>query len=178
MRDKAHCLLPSPPPSSFSFLGSAFAPLKLLLYQTQKKNTHQKHHQLHRLEKHFSCCQRHALNILSYKTVIHITDENGRPDHLQNQYLPLLHNWTVCQRKNSPSWSMSMLWSCSFTFKRPPSLTWSDSSRFWFTNYQPGILKKENRKITKTFFFFSTLCHNFAYIYKNEIQNQVHSKLL
>ena len=109
MRDEAHCLLPSPPPSSFSFLSSAFAPLKLLLYQTQKKNTHQKHHQLHRLEKHFSCCQRHALNILSYKTVIHITDENGRPDHLQNQYLPLLHNWTVCQRKNVPSWSVSML---------------------------------------------------------------------
>ena len=111
--------------------------------------------------------------------MIHITDENGRPYHLQNQYLPFLHNWTVCQRKNSPSWSVSMLWSRSFTFKRPCSFTWSDSSSFWFTNYQPGILKKENRKITKTvFFFFSTLCHNFAYIYKNEIQNQVHSKCL
>lgn len=85
--------------------------------------------------------------------MVHITDENGRPYHQQNQYLPLRHNWTVCQRKNSPSWSVSMLWSRNFTFKRSPSFTWSDSSRFWFTNYQPGILKKENRKITKTFFF-------------------------
>ena len=108
--------------------------------------------------------------------MIHITDENGRPYHLQNQYLPLLHTWTVCQRKNSPSWSVSMLWSRSFTFKQPCSFTWSDSSRFWFTNYQPGILKKENRKITETFLFFSTPHHNFAYIYKNEIQNHIHIK--
>ena len=110
--------------------------------------------------------------------MIHITDENGRPYHLQNQYLPLLHNRTVCQRKNSPSWSMSMLWSRSFTFKRPPSLTWSDPSRFWFTNYQPGILKKENRKITKTFFFSLALFAITLLTFKNEIKNQVHSKRL
>ena len=85
-------------------------------------------------------------------------------------YLPLLHNWTVCQRKDSPSWSVSMLWSQSFTFKRPPSFTWSDSSRFWFTNYQPGILKKENRKITKTFLLFSTPRHNFAYIIRMRLR--------
>ena len=57
---------PLPPTPLFSFLGSAFTRLKLLLYQTQKKNT-PKNDQLHRLEKHFSCCQLHAPNTLSYK---------------------------------------------------------------------------------------------------------------
>ena len=152
-------------------------PETLTLPQPQKQKTHQKNPPAMQATKTFfmlsTTCPKYIILLM-----IHITDENGRPYHLQNQYLPLLHNWTFCQRKNSPSWSVSMLWSCSFTFKRSPSLTWSDSSRFWFTNYQPGILKKENRKITKTFLFFNTPCHNFANIYKNEIQNEVYSKRL
>ena len=100
-----------PPPPSFSFLGLAFVCLKLLLYPNHKSKKHtKKSRQLRRLQKHFSCCQRHAPNTLYIiLLMIHITDENDRPYHLQNQYLPLLHNWTVCQRKNSPSWSVSML---------------------------------------------------------------------
>lgn len=151
--DKAHCLLPSPTPPSFSFLASAFVCLKLLLYPNHKSKKHTKKNPpaLQGTKTFFmlsTTCPRYIILLM-----IHITDENDRPYHLQNQYLPLLHTWTVCQRKNSPSWSVSMLWSRSFTFKRPRSFTWSDSSRFWFTNYQPGILKKEKGKITKTFYF-------------------------
>ena len=39
----------------------------------------------------FTTCPKYIISLM-----IHITDENGRPYHLQNQYLPLLHNWTVC----------------------------------------------------------------------------------
>ena len=107
--DKAHCFLPSPTPLSFSFLGSAFVCLKLLLYPNHKSKKHtKKKPPATQATKTFlmlsTTCSKYIILLM-----IHITDENGRPYHLQNQYLPLLHNWTVCQRKNSPSWSMSML---------------------------------------------------------------------
>lgn len=137
--DKAHCLLPSPPPPLFFFPRFSFHVAKTLTLRTAKEKKNQKNPPATQARKTFfmlsTTCSKYIILLM-----IHITDENGRPYHLQNQYLPLRHTWTVCQRKNSPSWSVSMLWSRSFTFKRPRSFTWSDSSRFWFTNYQPRIL--------------------------------------
>ena len=103
--------LPSPFPHSPIIFFPRFSfrmPETLTLPQQQKQKTHQKKLPATQATKTFfmlsTTCPKYIILLM-----IHITDENGRPYHLQNQYLPLLHNWTVCQRKNAPSWSMSML---------------------------------------------------------------------
>lgn len=67
--DKAHCLLPSPSPPSFSFLGSAFTCLKLLLYQPQKKKNTPK-------KKNVSCT--------GYKNNFHVVNDMPQIHYLVN----------------------------------------------------------------------------------------------